>query len=66
MNWMGPVGLPVGEPVAGSSVNSNNGFGSSGGSVSADHRNIHAMHYAFLFFAPPWRALKRGFDLQTT
>ncbi|WP_313696985.1 hypothetical protein [Achromobacter sp.] len=34
--------------------------------AGATQRDIQGMYYAFLFFAPPWRALKRGFDLQMT
>ena len=36
------------------------------GRAGADDRDIQAVHQAFLFFAPPWRALKRGLDLQIT
>ncbi|MCY1542538.1 hypothetical protein D9M68_782890 [compost metagenome] len=36
------------------------------GCSGAHHGDIQAMHYAFLFLAPPWRALKRGLDLQIT
>ncbi|HEY0296671.1 MAG TPA: hypothetical protein VGC69_15180, partial [Bordetella sp.] len=31
-----------------------------------DDGDIQAVHQDFLLLAPPWRALKRGFDLQMT